>query len=245
MFLVAVDMNGNGCLEWIGDILMGFEEESEIVVSGNTIHDLTIGFEPNASVDVYTAHEKYNGWENYWLNFEVNDGLKNVVKASLMNGPNIPGVIDISCMQEYEERISLPFYSTSPGVGDTYSFDLTYSDGTTESFEASITAVIDSFATPITPIGSNVPGGIHPIFTWAHPDSPPAFYTYEIGVGESMGQGIWWVDNIPSSENSVEFNFNGEAEQDPLTPGTTYSWWITVEDSNGNTARSGSVEFIP
>ena len=61
-----------------------------------------------------------------------------------------------------------------------------------------------------------------------------------------MGEGIWWAnEGIPGSATSVEFNFNDEAEQDPLSFGTTYSWRIEIEDDNGNSALSAPVEFTP
>jgi len=237
---IFVDMNENGYID-IGDFKIGYGGEIVIEVSGgDLIEELTIYELPNVSVRACTSHEKYNGWESYMLGFEVNEGMKLPVKASLESGPNIPGAIDFIDVEDVDFGVGLDFYSTSPTVGATYIFDVTFSDG----IEASVTAVLDSFATQLYPVGS-VPGDTHPTFTWNPPDSPPAVYTYEIGVSESMGQGIWWVDNIPSSLNFVEFNFDDEAEQDPLTPGTTYSWWITVVDGDGNDARSGSIEFTP
>jgi hypothetical protein len=246
MFAVLVDMNDNGYMEWTGDIHVGFEGEIEIEVSGNTTQDLSIGFLPNASVVAATSHWKDSWGEGYGLDFKIESMLKQVVKASLVSGPGIPGVIDIGFMHGDWEGIGLDFYTTSPGVGDTYTFDFTYSDGTTESLQASVTAVLDSFATPISPIGDVFgPTATHPTFEWAPPDPPPLSYGYDIDVWEFMGGHIWWADEIPSSETSVEFNFNDEAEQDPLFPGVPYQWSITVIDDYGNSASSGSVEFTP
>jgi hypothetical protein len=196
-------------------------------------------------VEVTTWHQKYGEMHNYSLNFDIYGGLKQVVNASLMSGPGIPGVIDIGFMQEGDEGIGLYFYSTSPAVGDTYTINLTYSDGTGESIQESVTGVVESFATPIFPNPINVPGGIYPVFSWTAPASPPPDYVYAINLFESGGRDIWWADEIPGSETSVEYNFNGYAEQDSLTPGITYSWDISVMDAYGNRTRSNSVEFTP
>jgi hypothetical protein len=238
-FFVFLDMNDNGQFD-IGEFFPDWED-IEIVLTGNMTQNLTIGPLVNASVNVRTWH---NEWGNYSLNFDVSEESKHVVKASLVSGPHIPGIIDFGYDEDHEIGTGLSFYSTRPNVGDTYSFDITYSDSTTETLHASVTAVLDSFATPISPVGS-VPGATHPTFTWAAPAPPPPLYEYGIGVWEFMGGQIWWNDWLPSSETSVEFNFDDEAEQDPLTPFVTYSWQIKVIDQNGNMANSNSVEFTP
>ncbi len=237
-FFVFLDMNDNGQID-IGEYFPDWED-IEIVVTGNTTQNLTIGQQANASAEVRTWH---NEGGNYSLRLEVEEESKHLVKASLVSGPHLPGVIDFG-YDEYEVGTRLNFYTTRPNVGDTYSFDITYSDSTTETLHASVTTVLDSFATPISPVGS-VPGATHPTFTWAAPDSPPPLYEYGIGVWEYMGGSIWWNDEIPSSTTSVEFNFDDEAEQDPLTSGSQYSWSVKVIDSNGNVAESMVKEFTP
>jgi len=240
---VFIDMNENGYID-IGDVKVGYEGEILIEVSGDVTRDITIDALPTALVNASTSHSIDPWWEYYSVDFEVNAGMKLPVCASLVSGPYIPGAIDFIDVEESEFSVGLEFYSTRPNVGDTYTFDVTFSDGTTESMQASVTAVLESFATQIYPIGS-VPGDTRPTFTWAHPASPPPVYTYEIGVSKSAGEGIWWANEIPGSEYFVDFNFNDEAEQDPLDSGTPYYWWITVVDGDGNEARSDSVEFTP
>jgi hypothetical protein len=240
---VFIDMNENGYID-IGDVKVGYEGEIMIEVTGDVTRDITIDALPTTSVNASTSHSIDAWGEYYSVEFEVNTGSKLPVCASLVSGPNIPGAIDFIDVEESEFGVGLDFYSTSPNVGDTYSFDVTFSDGVTESMQASVTAVLDSFATQLYPIG-DISGDTRPTFTWAHPVSPPPVYTYEIGVSQSAGEGIWWANEIPGSDYFVDFNFNDEAEQDPLDSGTSYYWWITVVDDDGNEARSDSVEFTP
>jgi len=45
-------------------------------------------------------------------------------------------------------------------------------------------------------------------------------------------------NGIPSSQLSVVFNVDNSANPSPsLTPGTTYDWWVTVQDDSGNSAQ--------
>jgi len=45
-------------------------------------------------------------------------------------------------------------------------------------------------------------------------------------------------NGILSSQLSVVFNVDNSANPSPsLTPGTTYDWWVTVQDDSGNSAQ--------
>ena len=239
---VLVDMNDTGVMD-IGDYVIGYEGEIELeVIDQNVTQDYTFSLLPNASAAVSTSHWPNDWDEGYSLDFEVEGGLKIMVKASLMGGPNIPGIIDLGLFVNEDSSIHIQLGSTRPIVGDTYTFEFTYSDSTTETMQASVTTVLDSFATPIYP-NEYFLCDTQPTFEWDPPASPPLFYEYSISVWDSMGWQIWWASSILDSETSVDFNFDDEAEQESLDFGTTYNWSIEVIDADGNSASSGPVEF--
>jgi hypothetical protein len=240
-FFAIIDMNNNGLID-AGDI-ENTDEGGMITVSGNMTHNLTLA-SANAFAEVATGHGKNASSEWYSLNMEVDDGKKRVVKATLNAGPNVAGPIDMGKSEWGGHSVWVDLRSQAPKVGDSYTFDVTYSDGSTESFARSVTAVLESFPTPTYPVGS-APGATHPTFTWTAPASPPASYTYNIRVNDSSWNEVWSPEgDMPSTQTSVEFNVDGNASQDPLTGGTTYNWDIEVRDDNGNRA-SNSVQFTP
>jgi hypothetical protein len=136
-------------------------------------------------------------------------------------------------------------------VGDTYQFQVKFSDGTSQTISQSVTAVLTSFAqnlamNPHAPFSSTVPQ-----LTWAAPASPPASYTYSVSVNNQNGSFLNWFysgghnsNGIPSSQTSVVFNVDGSASSPSLTSGTTYNWSVQVQDANGNTAQENTT-YVP
>ena len=167
---------------------------------------------------------------------EINTSVKRPVRIQLTDGPGITGPIDIA-NRHGEGRFEGHFWNVPhPMAGDPYTFDVEYADTTSEIITTRVTAVLDSFAVPVSPILSNVPGGTRPTFEWSAPPAPPPVYFYELEV-HSGYENIWGVwDRLPSTVTSVEYNFDGEASVDPLLSGTVYSWYLHVLDEQGNRA---------
>jgi hypothetical protein len=137
--------------------------------------------------------------------------------------------------------------SNSPTVGDPYEFQVNFSDTTTQTIPASVTEVLNTFATSLSETTSGIVGGVTlsrnvPEFTWAAPSPlPPSAYTYQLQV--STNNGTIWNDKgghdsngLPSTTTSAVFNSDGSASQPSLTTGTAYTVTITVTDSSGNSA---------
>jgi hypothetical protein len=244
-FFAIIDMNDNGFID-AGDIESTDDSDAMITVSGNMTHNLTLA-SANAFAEVATGHGKNASSEWYQLNMEVDDGRKRVVKATLNAGPNVAGPIDMGKSEWGGHSTWIDLRSQAPTVGDSYTFDVTYSDGSTESFTRSVTAVLESFATPTYPVdpGDAGNGITTPTFTWTAPASPPASYTYDIRVSDSSWNEVWSPEgDMPSTQTSVLYDADGEASQPSLSVGVTYNWDIEVQDGNGNTATN-SVQFTP
>jgi hypothetical protein len=144
--------------------------------------------------------------------------------------------------------------SVSPTVGDIYNFQVTFANGTTQVIPASVTEVLNTFATSLSETTSGVVGGVTlsrnvPEFTWAAPSSPPSVYTYQIQVYDDNQQ-IWNYkggsdgNGLPSTVTSAVYNSDGKASQSTLTTGVKYAFSVSVTDTLGNTA-SFTVSYTP
>jgi sugar lactone lactonase YvrE len=241
---VIEDMNNDNTID-VGDITSGINGNGATITvnGGNVTQDITLtGANAFASVTTQNNAGTYTG---YNLNANINGEIKLPVGVELTAGPNVVVPVDIGNtgtnggIGSFQGWFNL---SNTPSVGDTYTFALTYSDATTENLNASVTGVLDSFATATFPTATDDGDGVTiPTFTWNAPSSPPSPYTYSIWINPSNCNGnctIWEPkNNLPSSQTSALYNFDGSASQSSLTIGTTYNWTISVVDSYGNSAQ--------
>ncbi len=206
---------------------------------------------------------------NYTLNFGVREANKLPVAVTLTAGPNMINPIDIaSCYGCGNTQFD--FYSSIngvvPTVGDTYTFTVTYSDGSQDT-GSTVNGKVTSFgstgaivgasdlATNLSPSATSSTS-VTPTFTWTYPaGASSANYVYSFYISDSNGNTIW---QIPSNNS----NFNGFAySQDPtatlvwgtdpisgdnssptgnLNTSTQYNWEIQIQDSLGNSAQAGT-----
>ena len=77
--------------------------------------------------------------------------------ATLVSGPNVLVPMDLGLCSDCgspQFNFWVGAYGTTPKVGDTYSFQVTYSDGTSESKTAAVSAVLSAFASQLSPTGT-------------------------------------------------------------------------------------------
>jgi hypothetical protein len=159
------------------------------------------------------------------------------------------------CSQGFE--ISFGIGSTVPNVGDTYTFGVTYSDTSTGTVSAAVTGVVNAFAINLAPQtggGSNTT----PTFSWTYPTSASS-YIYSFNLCCSSNSDIWDIPGNNSNANGftsaqiplgqIPWNTDptgqGSLPSVPnLTLGTTYTWSIQLQDSNGNSAQT-QVQYTP
>ena len=89
-----------------------------------------------------------------------------------VTGPNISSPIDVGIDEQWGEFSSWLADIARPALTDVYTFQVEYSEGDPGALQASPTGVLDSFATPISPVGY-VPNATTPTFTWSGPSPPP------------------------------------------------------------------------
>jgi uncharacterized protein (DUF2141 family) len=239
--IVIEDMNNDGSID-IGDITSGIKGNGATITvnGGNVTQDISLNG-VNASARVTTQHYTSTTYSGYNLNSEISGEIKLPVGVELTAGPNVAVPVDIGNTGTnggngyFQSWFNL---SNRPNVGDTYTFSTTYADATTENLTASVTGVLDSFATATFPTATDDGDGVTiPTFTWNAPSSPPSPYTYELWIQPAYSGNYIWDINLPSSQASALYNFDGSASQSSLTLGTTYNWTISVVDSYGNSAQ--------
>ena len=230
-----IDVDGNGKLD-LGD----YDQEV------NTGVDLTSGDAPGVDITltgaasfpvVETGNDLTNG--NYLLNLSVNGGAKRPVAVAITSGENIPIPSDVALNPWADFQLWNGIGNTTPLTSDAYTFNITYSDSTTETPTVNVSAVLGAVeaATPTFPLPVDNGNAITtPTFTWTAPALPPASYTYSLSIRESGGAGvdIWRTAyDLSSTTLSIPFNDDGTASG-PLVSSTTYEWTLEVRDSNGN-----------
>lgn len=241
-----VDMNNNG-YEDFGDIAIGEQNLIPVVVGGANVTGVTATMPAGSSLNsVTTSHwtgETLNGYfDNYSLNFVVDGMLKRPVTVVVNSGPGLSSPVDVGC-DDWGFSTWVHFGSTRPTVGGEYNVSITYSDATIVTTTVTVDTVLDAFAGNLSPSG-NVLLNQNQIFSWTAPSSPPDYYTYQVSVMDAATySNIWDIELLPSTTTSVTYNQNEEAI-DPLVSGTTYQWFVSVEDAKGNGAYR-QVVFTP
>ncbi len=247
MNFAVIDMNNNGRID-AGDIHnTGGNAAPTITVAGATTSSFSLS-NANSQSSVNTDHW-FNGVTNsYNVIPQVSDGVKRVVSAVLFSGPNVAVPMDMSnSYGNFQGYLGIG--TIVPVIGDTYQFKVTYSDASTQIVSATVTTVLNSFATSLAvnvaaPYTRNVPQ-----FTWAAPLAPPASYLYAVSVSPVLGGQAWYfpqnANGLPSTTLSAIYNSDGTANPASLVTGTGYNWQVRVMDAQGNSASYQAPTYTP
>ena len=260
----VLDQNNDGIID-AGDI-QNTNSQAVIAINGPMANqDLTL---PSSSSTASVTTQNYESvasgsvtYQSYYLSFEVFGQIKTPVAVQLTSGPNLISPIDIAvcggtgstCGQGFQ--IYFPIYSTTPNIGDSYNFNVTYSDGTTGTLTATVTGVLNAFLTNLSPqTGTSTT----PTFSWSYPANA-GNYIYQFSLCCYNGNDIWdipgnnsnadgfpvrYVDSVDYLGERCDGSPNNLPTVPSLTPGTTYSWTIRLKDSNGNAAQT-EVQYTP
>lgn len=208
---------------------------------------------------------------NYGLSILLSPSNKLPVSVELTSGPGVIAPIDLG---NYCTGCGGIYYQyqvnnvATPTVGDTYTFTVKYSDGSSDS---NVTAKVTAFgstgaivgpgdlATNLSPSAMSS-ASLTPTFTWTDP-SNASNYTYQFQIQNASGScsGNCTIWQIPS-QNGNSSGFDSSITSitwgtDPtdgsntptvtsLSNGVTYNWSITVQDSNSNTAQNWTY-YVP
>jgi hypothetical protein len=254
-----IDQNNNGLIEPsdISNVTNNQGGPPPLTVSGNTTNNITLS-SAVSTINLTTDHNQFNYVainDQYNLNLGISWGTKRPVAMTLLSGPNVQVPWDFPVDTNNTEYISLR--GTAPLVGDTYQFQVTFSDGSTQTLTGSVTAVLSSFA-PSMAMNSPIAGTTTvPVLNWMTPAATPSPYTYNVGlynIGGTANVNVQWQDNgghngngIASGTTSIVFNADGSANSNgtsisSLPTATNYQWFVRVQDSNGNTSEE-TIEY--
>jgi hypothetical protein len=248
-FFGIIDQNNDGIVG-PGDISNTDSNSSgSLAITGTATENLTLP-SGNSTVTLTTQHWQQGSSSGYNLNFDVRGLSKLPVAVALVSGPNVIIPADmgkcIGCGKD-QFNFSVNMNGDRPNAGDAYGLLVTYSGGTSETLPATVGAVLNAFATNLSPTGTGV--STTPTFTWTDPSSPSS-YTYQFWLTDSNNNTIWQIPG--SNSNSKGFSNTTTSivwGTDPtgggstptvssLASSATYSWQIQTQDSNGNEAQT-------
>jgi hypothetical protein len=264
-FLFAfIDQNNDGMID-AGDItnINTYNMITPpVAISSATTQNLTL---PSAnSWTIMQTANSYGSTEwgasgGYGLGFIVSTQNKMPVAVALLSGSNVLSPMDFALCQQCSGDPNARFTSESlilngsiaPTVGNVYSVQVTYSDGTSETLHPQITNVLPNYPTNLSPAGPQSATNPTPTLTWNYPDTNAASYFYQMWFADDNWNTVWSIPNIYSTTNpfttatvptaSIKW---GTDPTDPantpavssLTNGEVYYWMITAYDANGNSA---------
>jgi hypothetical protein len=255
-FVGILDQNNSGLLTGPGQVTnTNGNNQAPVSITGNmTNEDLTLP-SGNSTATVQTqAWEQINsnGTNTYYnIGFNVNGLVKLPVAVELATGPALGVVIpaDIASGSFYGNSDQFSYWANlngaTPQVGDTYTLNVTYSDSTSEVLTVTVTAVLNAFATNLSPQGSGV--SMTPNFSWTDPLNASS-YTYQFQLWDQNGNSIWQIPSNNSNSNgfsssitSITWGVDPTGSGDlpnvsSLNGSSNYNWQITAKDVNGNSA---------
>lgn len=266
-----LDQNNDGLID-AGDVSNVFNNNSSgVSISGNlTNQKLTLpGVDSAATVQTQFYQSTFpNGGgtstvANYSLNLRVEQQNKLPVAVQLVSAsnPNVLTGVDVGNYCQNCGSIQFSIYtniaSDVPVVNDSYTFNVTYSDGTTGTVAAKVTAVLGTANLPtnLAPTtGSST--SLTPTFTWTDPSSPSS-YIYQFYINDSNGNTIWQIPGSNVNSNGFDSSIStinwgtdptGNGSNTPsvnsLNAGTIYYWSIRAQDANGDSATQ-QVQYQP
>ncbi len=240
-----LDQNGNGVIDE-GDLSNTNGRNSQLVTVGGDTSGVSVTLSSAKSlVSTTTEHAQNDGGmvHSYSLQTTVTANLQRVVRATLVAGKNVGVPADLGGDREISTWWNLG--TTAPAVGDVYTYEVAYGDGSSELLTAPVTTLLSSFAQGLTATTSGGGSVARPLFSWSAPASPPVYYGYTLSV---WGNANWyWPQRAymsPSSVTQVLYNVDGSASNPDLTTGS-YTWSVTVKDAAGNGARQEKSYIVP
>ncbi|MGD0735693.1 MAG: putative Ig domain-containing protein [Terracidiphilus sp.] len=267
LFVGVIDQNKDGIVD-AGDIQnVNNNNNATTSITGSTsTEDLTLSNAGSiATVSTQVSENTGPGGtsDSYNLSFAVDAGNKLPVAVVLQpssngDGANVVAPMDIAscavnadtgsgCGQGFQINANLG--NLAPTSGDTYSFLVTYSDGTSGTVTATVTNVLTAFATNLSPTGTGV--SVTPTFSWTDP-ADASNYVYNFSLSDQFGNQIWQIPGNNSNSNGFSSAYTSLTwGTDPTGGGSmptvtslnglaTYYWQIQVQDAYGNQSTASA-----
>jgi hypothetical protein len=258
-----IDLNNTGLIGGVGEISNTNNGQGMVAVTVNgTTSGQNITLPSGNSIAVVKTQTKSSGGgANYNVGFQVYGEYKLPVAVELASEtPYVTGTAADVVMPadiatgafngNSDEFDYWPNVTGTPVVGDSYKFNVTYSDGTSEQLTAAVTGVLNAFATGLSPTGSGV--STMPNFSWNYPSNASS-YVYQFELDDNNGNRIWEIPAHHSNSNGFASTITPSITWgvDPTNTGdlpsvsslkatTTYNWSIAAYDANMNEAQVGT-----
>lgn len=265
-----LDQNNDGQVD-AGDVqnTNNNSSSSGITISGSNQTGVNTSLPgANSTVVVQTDYSTCGtNCSSYSLNLGVFEANKLPVSVTLYSGPNMLNPVDlgqcISCGNtQFDYSASL--LGATPGVGDTYNFTVTYSDGSVDQGSAgtisgkvvgwnggsTVTGASDA-PTNLQTSGSNPD---QPNFSWTDSSGSTGsnfFYQFQLNQNTNCNGNctIWQIPGNNSNSNGFSSSITsltwgtdptggGSLPSGSLSPSNQYSWSIRAQDSNGDSATT-------
>ena len=258
-FFGFLDQNNSGMFAGAGQVSNTNSGGSQtVVINGNlTNENLTLPSGSSVtSVETQSLEQiNQNGTNFYYsIGFNVSGLVKIPVGVELTTGPT-PGVtipVDFSSGAFYGNPDQFSYWAglngAVPHVGDTYSMNVTYSDGTAGNPSVAVGAVLNAFATNLSPSPQETGVSTTPTFSWTDPANASS-YVYQFQLWDQYGNQIWQIPGnnsnshgFSSSITSITWGIDPTGSGSlpnvsSLNGSSTYYWQITASDVNGNSAQ--------
>jgi hypothetical protein len=200
--------------------------------------------------------------ENYKVDLRIYGLLKLPVAVELVSASNqdvvLPADVATGAFNGDNDEFDFwpPFGGAIPNVGDTYTLNVTYSDGTSNSTTnttpnpliVTVGAVLNTFASPVSPASQATGVSLTPNFSWTDPASASS-YIYQFQLQDSNKNSVWQIPGNQSNSNGFASTIDAITwDVDPTSTGdlpsitqlngsSTYWWSIQSTDVNGNEAQ--------
>ncbi len=282
MMFAFLDQNNDGLMD-AGDATTTRGRGNAVIQIGGNLTGQNITLPAaNSRAYVMSAFSRYSAsiagtdtvTDTYNLNLGLGEGDKLPVALELVSGPQVISPMDISnrCQNcgnvEFQQSIALPSSASKPG--DTYTFKVTYSDGSSESLTGAVTAFGDTgqaagpgdLPTNLQPTGTTYTQGsgsaTQPTFTWTDPSGMTGNnYFYGFYLGDNTGATLWSIpgnnsnsQGFPGAIHSIAWGVDPTGGSSSpsigsLTQGQGYTWDVWVVDANGNSVSAFTSYIAP
>ncbi len=182
----------------------------------------------HASPQVVTARWLWSAGNLWQLELAARSNARNVVAATVSEGPGILSPIDL--WQDFnvpgELSTTLNMARLRPGIDDAWTFTFTYDDGTTEALQAHVTGVFDDAPVGLAPLGNSEPA---PTFAWSLPESGPQVVAGQVSILDGQNARVW-TKAVGGAVTQVAYDGPG------LDLDAPYRWYAYSYDAHGNSA---------
>lgn len=236
-----IDSNSDGKIA-SGDVMPDERTAPKVTITGSNI---TLGSpvtltKSNSSSFLSTMHSQDSSTppnDGYQVIIGAQSMAETLTNITVTGGPGNNGLIypiDLGINNWGSFQSWFYLNGNRPKLTDVYNLSIQYVNGAIgpDTVSLPVTAVLDSFATPIAPQGyftSPLPDTVN--YSWTAPTNPPTPYTYSFWVNAPGFNNNDAYSNMPSSTLLVPVSgltYNN---------GTRNDWTISVQDSFGNQAQ--------